>query len=264
MKVTLFHTDNEEYFDHSRLRRRACQLVRGLSLIQNAKSGDIRTAIAMKVGFWPFVREFETAIDQHAFPRQPLSRKFGQSRVRGIFAGTARAVREMKNDEGSHAAHWAADAECLGAAVLGDSRVPGVQALIDRSYTEDLPGFFAMLAGTELIAEELSAFLITSKEFTNLFSRKRWVWGEVHLAPHDGPSHLDLDLDLARAYSPTTSPDEIERMIVETIMLFGAAADEVEACFRSQPNRSSAGPQARAPRASRSLSGTTLKSVRRK
>jgi hypothetical protein len=86
-----------------------------------------------------------------------------------------------------------------------------------------------MLAGTEFIAEELSHFLIESEDFINLFSRRRWVWGEVHVASHDrGPSHLDLDLDLARAYDATTSPTAVQQMILDSIMLFGRAADEVE------------------------------------
>ncbi len=162
VSVALFHWDNEAYFDIADLRSRASRLVRGLSLIRHAAAGHKEAAIALKIGFWPFVREFELAIDQQLLPRAPLVRKFGDAGVRGTFTGIARAVRDMKDEEGSHAAHWRKDAECLGIDDLGDYRVSGVQALIDRAYTRDLPRFFAMLAGTEFIAEELARFLVES------------------------------------------------------------------------------------------------------
>jgi hypothetical protein len=48
------------------------------------------------------------------------------------------------------------------------------------------------------------------------------------MAPHEqGPSHLEIDLDLARAYDTSTSPDKIEEMVLSTISLFARAADEV-------------------------------------
>jgi hypothetical protein len=227
---SLFHADNAAYFDVASLRQSATELVRGLRLLRKARAGDKTAAMALKIGFWPFVQEFERAIDQQVLPREPLTKKFGENVMRRVFVGMARAVREMKSEEGSHAAHWRKDAECLGVKDLGDDCVPGVQALIDRAYSKHLPSFFALLAGTEFIAEELARFLIESDDFTRLFSRRRWVWGEVHLAPHDdGPSHLEIDLDLARAYDSGTSPPAIERMIFETIRLFGRAADEVDA-----------------------------------
>jgi hypothetical protein len=224
----LFHADNDAHFDCAHLRRRAAAMVSGLPLIYDAGRGDMAAAIALKTGFWPFVREFELAIDQQTLPRQPLARKFGEAQVRRTFTGIARAVREMKEEEGSHAAHWQKDAACLGIPTLSDHRVPGVQALIDAAYTKELPRFFAMLAGTEFVAEELSRYLTQSPAFTQLFSRRRWVWGEVHLAPHeDGPSHLEIDLDLARAYEPSDSCAEIEASVLDAIALFERAAHHV-------------------------------------
>jgi hypothetical protein len=229
MQARLFYPDNQTYFDLGYLRQSAADLVRGLSLIRRAREGDKAAAIGLKIGFWPFVREFERAIDQQALPREPLARKFGDPVMRRVFIWMARAVREMKSEEGSHAAHWRKDAEGLGIIELGNHRVPGVQALIDRAYTQDLPSFFALLAGTEFIAEELSRFLIDAEDFSNLFTRKRWVWGEVHMAPHDRqPSHLEIDLDLARAYDDSKSPAAVEQMVLDTIRLFGTAANEVE------------------------------------
>lgn len=228
MQIALFHADSTDFFDRYSLRRRAAEVVRASSLIRLAGAGDREAAVALKVGFWPFVSEFELAIDRQALPRQPLIENFGGPRVRRTFTGLARAVRDMKQEEGSHAAHWRKDAQCLGISDLGGVSVPGVQALIDRSYTKDLPSFFATLAGTEFIAEELARYLVDSPRFTDLFSRKRWMWGEVHVAPHEaGPSHLDIDLDLARAYAVPAGPDEIEGMVLQTVALFGRAADEV-------------------------------------
>jgi hypothetical protein len=230
MKVELFYADNLEFFNVNLLRQRASQVVRESSLISRAWRGDREAAVALKTGFWPFVREFEVAIDRQFLPRRALVEKFGDRRARRVFIGMTRAVRDMKEEEGSHAAHWVKDARCLGIPAIDGPCVSGVRALIERSYTKDLPAFFATLAGTEFIAEELSRFLVGSQRFTSLFSRKRWMWGEVHLAADEegGPSHLDIDLDLARAYGAAPNAVEIEAMVLETIALFSRAADDVE------------------------------------
>ena len=232
MPVELFHADNVTFFDLPALRCRASQVVRASPLICRAQEGDRTAAVALEVGFWPFVREFEIAIDRQLLPRQQLADKFGEQRVRRVFSGMARAVCDMKQEEGSHAAHWMQDARCLGINDFADPGIAGVQALIDRAYTKDLPGFFSMLAGTELMAEELARFLVAAKGFTDLFSRRRWVWGEVHLMGDEhGPSHLDIDLDLARAYQASGGAAEIEAMVRETFALFARAADEVVAAL---------------------------------
>ncbi len=225
MSPRLFHRDNHAHFDIEGLRHYAHRVVSDSSLIREAGLGNESAAAALKIGFWPFVRDFERAIDQQSLPRRPLAEKFGAEHLRDVFIGLASAVREMKREEGSHALHWRKDATCLGLGDLGDHRVPAVSALLESAYTKDLPRFFAMLAGTELVAEELSRYLVGSAAFTRLFSRRRWMWGEVHLASHeDGPSHLDIDLDLARAYGGST---DIAGMIVATIDLFGRAAAEI-------------------------------------
>jgi hypothetical protein len=228
VSTLLFHRDNDAHFAIDGLRHYAHRVVSDSSLIREAGRGDESAATALKIGFWPFVRNFERAIDQQSLPRRPLAEKFGAERLREIFIGLACAVREMKREEGSHAVHWRKDATCLGLGDLGDHRVLGVSALLETASTRDLPRFFAMLAGTELVAEELSRFLVGSPAFTRLFSRGRWMWGEVHLAPHaEGPSHLDIDLDLARAYGSSVDVGDITEMLVETIDLFGRAAEEI-------------------------------------
>jgi hypothetical protein len=182
----------------------------------------------MHIGFWPFVREFELAIDKATLPRRPLRERFGSEDFRQKFVSLAEEVREMKREEGSHAAHWKKDADCFGVTDLEGPVVPAVQKLIDLSYTKDLPLFFSVLAGTEFVAEELSSFLLSSPEFVRQSSRKRWVWGEVHTMPHgDGPSHLEIDLDLARAYQPVPDPEAIGRMVLEAGFLFADAANEI-------------------------------------
>ncbi|MBL8250934.1 MAG: hypothetical protein JNK31_04630 [Candidatus Competibacter sp.] len=238
MHTSLFFKDNARYFANSELRAIAREGIGSASLICRAGRGERRAAEALHIGFWPFVHQFELAIDKQHLPRDPLKQRFsnsGRERVNRTFAELARAVAAMKQEEGSHAAHWKKDAQCLGLSSLEDYSVaPSVQALIDSSYSKDLPRFFSVLAGTEFVAEELSAFLTQQPAYLNLFSRKRWIWGEVHLIPHDdGPSHLEIDLDLARAYSQDdrSAKSQIEAMIVETIMLFDRAAREIEAAM---------------------------------
>jgi hypothetical protein len=229
MEHELFHADNANQVDVTGLRKKTIEVVSTSSLIRRAQQGEYPAAAALKVGFWPFVSGFEHAIDQQPLPRHPLVSKFGEQRVRRVFLGIARAVRDMKREEGSHAAHWRKDAQCLGVWDLSGPCVPSLRSLIECSYTKNLPAFFATLAGTEFIAEELSRVLANSRRFTSLFTRKRWMWGEVHLAPHEhGPSHLEIDLDLARAYSTNTDAIEIEQMVLDTITLFGRTADQVE------------------------------------
>ena len=219
MENALFHEDNLYKFDFQGIRHKTAQVVSTSPLIRRAQIGEYNAAVALKIGLQPFVSEFEHAIDQQSLPRQPLVNKFGEQRVRRVFLGIARAVRDMKQEEGSHAAHGRKDAQCLGITDLDGPCVPSLHALIERSYTKDLPAFFATLAGTEFIAEELSRFLAGSTRFTNLFSRKRWIWGEVHLTPHErGPSHLEIDVDLARAYAASGDDmAEIEEMVLDTV-----------------------------------------------
>src|SRR5208282_4047461 len=126
--------DNHAHFDSDGLRRYAHCVVGGSSLIREAGRGDKSAATALMIGFWPFVRDFERAIDQHSLPRRPLAGKFGTERLREIFIGLASAMREMKREEGSHAAHWRKDAACLGLDELGDHCVPGVSALLESAY----------------------------------------------------------------------------------------------------------------------------------
>lgn len=237
MRASLFFDDNAAYFAMANLRATVRDRLRSASLIRRAGNGEINAIKALHIGFWPFVREFEIAIDKQRLPRDPLKQRFthtSRDDINQTFTELARAVAVMKQEEGSHAAHWQKDAQHIGLSNLEGPVLPCVQALIDSSYSIDLPKFFSVLAGTEFVAEELSAYLTQQSAFIECFSRKRWVWGEVHLIPHDdGPSHLEIDMDLARAYSPDDSLTKlrIETMIMETIYLFDQAALEIEAAL---------------------------------
>jgi len=110
MEACLFHSDNRLRLSQDQLRDRARDEVRRSKLIRTAAGGDKAAAITLHIGFWPFVREFEIAIDRQQLPRRPLAVKFGQAAFRRSFVGMAQAVREMKEEEGSHAAHWSEDA----------------------------------------------------------------------------------------------------------------------------------------------------------
>ena len=240
MHASLFFDDDTAFFAMADLRAIARDGMRSSSLIRRAGRGEMSASEALHIGFWPFVREFEIAIDKQRLPRDPLKRRFcgaGRERVNQTFTELARAVAVMKQEEGSHASHWKKDAQCLGLSDLDGPLLPSVRTLIESSYSKDLPRFFSVLAGTEFVAEELSAFLTGQPAFLERFSRKRWIWGEVHLIPHDdGPSHLEIDLDLARAYSADdgTAKTRIETMVVETIMLFDRCAREIEEVLASK------------------------------
>lgn len=236
MQVQLFNGNPSRFLDLARLREAARIEVTTSPLIVRAASGNKAAAMALHIGFWGFVREFELAIDTHAYPYRPLMKRYGTENFLDTFKAIKAAVAEMKEEEGSHAAHWFKDAQNLGLEGLEDvesERPAGVQALIDRAYDQNMMRYFSTLGGTEFIAEELSRFLTGSPDYVAQFERGRWVWGEVHLIPHDdGPSHLEIDADLALAYSdkePAEASTEVEEAMLETIRLFGAAARDVEA-----------------------------------
>ena len=257
--MSLFHFDNQSYFDMGRLENAAYETLTNSPLICRARDGDRAAAIALSRGFWPFTRDFEKAIDRRAnsanLPREPLYAKFGRSKAREALAGSARSVRnlldseitglfeearsnliDMQKDEFRHSKHWEADARNLGLSLNVLQSVPAlplVQRLIDGTESGDLVEFFAgALASTEFIAEALGAMLAASPGYTNLFERRRAIWMEVHTLPHDGePSHEEIVMDFARAYDDSDIPDRIEALVIQGIELFGAAAKEVEAYF---------------------------------
>ena len=189
-----FLNSRDMSFAMDRLRVEARKEVLRSSLIRRVASGDKKAPEELHIGFWPFARE----------------------------------VRETKKEEESHASHWRKDALSLGLASLDGPVVAGVRRLIEESYTEDLPRFFSVLVGTEIIAEELSRFLDASEAFTELLRRRRRFRGDVHLIRHDvEPSHLEIDLDMARVYLRDDTVD-LGAVVLHTIRLFGKAAAEVE------------------------------------
>lgn len=257
--MSLFHNDNQSYFDMTRLENAAFDMLSNCSLICRARDGDRAAAIALSRGFWPFTRDFEKAIDRRAnstnLPRQPLYEKFGRKQTREALVGSAQSIRnlldseivgvfeearanliDMQKDEFRHSKHWEADARNLGVSYNTLQSVPAlplVQKLIDGTAAGDLVEFFAgALASTEFVAEALGAMLAAAPAYTDLFERRRAIWMEVHTVPHDGePSHEEIVMDFARAYDDSGSPERIETLVIAGIDLFGAAAREVELYF---------------------------------
>jgi len=263
---SLFHKDNGAFFDIPRLRRSAHDVVERSSLIGRCAEGDQRAAMALKLGFYAFVADFQSAIDQKAnsakLPRRPLYEKFGRNTARRTFAASARNVRmlakseldaifskaerelmEMQREEWSHWHHWEHDAIALGLTrkELKEAYVvPGVQQLIAAAHADDLVEFFAgSLAATEFMAEELGERLSCNSAYGALFvagrppaQRGKPYWMIVHALPHlHGPSHADIVLDFARAYSTDESPERIHALLERGLDLFGEAADQVEIEF---------------------------------
>jgi hypothetical protein len=199
---------DEPLVDRALLRSYAREQVETSPLIRACARGDRLAIGAMHRGFWPFVEGFEKAIDRKVMPLQPLYDRFGQKAVRSYFVRARRVVAEMAEEEGSHAQLWRSDADELGIKTGNEHIVPGVRRLLDGANDRDMVVFFCVLAGTEYIAEELSRLLCSASAFLACFPKRRWFWGKAHLAHHDGPSHLELDEDLARAYGLAEIGDE--------------------------------------------------------
>ena len=263
---SLFHEDNGAFFDIPRLRNKAREVVERSALIGRCAAGDPSAAMALKLGFYAFVADFQSAIDHKAnsakLPRRPLYEKFGRDAARRTFAASAHNVRllaqseldatfssaerelmQMQREEWTHWHHWTHDAIALGLTrqeLEQASVVPGVQQLIAAAHADDLVEFFAgSLAATELMAEELGEQLSYNPAYGALFvagrppaRRGKPYWMIVHALPHlHGPSHADIVLDFARAYSTDEGPERIHALIERGLDLFGEAADQVEIEF---------------------------------
>ena len=225
---------SEPAVDRRALRVHAREEVFGSPLIRACAAGDREAIRALLVGFWPFVTAFERAIDVRVgrLPTRPLVQRFGQSRVRAFFNEAREAVREMKEEEGSHMLLWRRAADEMNIDLDTAPMVEGVRDLLANAESEDPVEFFCWLAGTEYIAEELAAYLCHAPAFTGAFPSGRWIWGLAHLEDeHDGPSHLEIDEDLARAYHPATDPAVAGATLFAHIRrceeLFGLAAADV-------------------------------------
>ena len=258
MEKKLFYTDNNEFFNTETLREKASYTMRNSSLIRRCMDGDLEGAKALLVGFWPFVSAFEKAIDARltggGLKRQPLYEKFGKLNANKHIVSIAKAIRnleeneiefafnsaqdslkDMQHEELTHAAHWIKDAENLNLnrEILESATcTTSVEKLIKDAKNPNLVEFFALLGGTEFIAEELASLLAHNNAYTHLFARKRAIWMEVHTIPDpEGISHLDIDLDLMRAYSNTENSRELQDVVLDVINLFGVATEEVNRAF---------------------------------
>lgn len=227
----------EPAVDRSALRARARQEVVGAPLLRACAAGDKHAVAALLQGAWPFVHAFENIIDLQVkrLPIRPLIARFGQARIKRFFAQARGAVREMKEEEGSHARLWQASAARIGVDLSHMEPVDGVRTLLDCAEATDPVEFFCWLAGTEYIAEELAKYLCESPAFLAVFPDRRWVWGEAHLMQHEGASHLEIDEDLARAYHPSLDPVlagvALSAHIRRCLRLFGTSAEDIMARY---------------------------------
>ena len=223
----------EPVVDRKALRTQARAQVVGAPLLRACAAGEVRAVHALLQGAWPFVEGFEKAIDVQVkrLPIRPLIARFGQARIKRFFSQARAAVREMREEEGSHAALWRESAAATAVDLSNIEPVDGVQALLDGAEATDPVEFFCWLAGTEYIAEELAAYLCDSPAFLAVFPDCRWSWGEAHTRHHEGASHLEIDEDLARAYHPAPDPGKagaaLSAYIGRCIGMFGASAADI-------------------------------------
>ncbi|MBI4120655.1 MAG: hypothetical protein HY457_00145 [Parcubacteria group bacterium] len=223
--------------DGVHLRQCAVKEVEKSTLMRACRDGDLQSVRALLIGFWPFVYEFEKAIDIQArrLPlRRILTEHLGLTTAQQYFVSRAKILRQMHEEEGEHAQIWRGDALKIGADLeslpKAHEKLPLMEALIATAYADDPFKFFCALAATEYIAEELSRFLCASSVFTSCFGG-RFGWGDTHIAVHDGLSHLQIDEDFAAAVHPAKDRKQIaqamEREILAVQDLFGRASEEV-------------------------------------
>ncbi len=229
----------EPVVDRVALRAETRRMVEASPLIKACAAGHLESIQAMLLGTWPYVEGFEKAIDRQVarLPVKRLISRFGQPRIREFFREANMVVREMKEEEGSHAELWRQSAEQVDLVLDSREPVEGVKQLLRSAWNDDAVQFFCWLAGTEYIAEELAAFLCGSPAFLAHFPGNRWMWGDAHAAEHDGPSHLEIDEDLARAFHGSTDAGEVGRDLSKNIracqQLFWVAGEDVlRGCIR--------------------------------
>jgi len=225
-----FFGDNDALFRVSELRAFIRRKIERNTLVQMARNGRRDAAKAMLGGFWPFVREFESIIDRFPFPGQILSSRFGRATAQHKLNLLKARVAEIRKEEGSHAAHWRRDAEALGVTDFDQPAIPEVERLSHVFSTEDPGRFFLLLAAAEMVAIELGDALTSSSRFNKLFPLGQWTWGEMHVDSDEHTTfHLEVDLDLARAFVMEDSVAEIMAKEVTDQLLetFAAAADAI-------------------------------------
>jgi hypothetical protein len=221
--------------DADALRACAVGTVCSMMLARRCAAGERAAIAALHAQFWPYVSVFSGIIDRHAraLSVRPLFGRFGRERVRHYFANTAHELRRMRYEECEHAYLWQMSAAEAGIALSAKTPLPAVKILIERASTHDPVAFFAWLAGTEYVAEELAKFLCSQERFLACFSRHKWVWGDVHRLDHvHGPSHLQIDLDLCCAFVPETcSYKLVENAVMDCLQSFLTATDAVNAAI---------------------------------
>ncbi len=193
------------------LRARAAALVCCSPMVERAAYGD---PVPLITAFWPFVNEFPLVISRQLRAARLLpilGPRIGWLTAAKKLWAMRLAVRSMALEEGDHGKLWAESAVRFGV-TFPASCAPSV-ALLLTVLREDrqLWRFLARLAATEFVAEELARRLPVLGG-----------WSAAHLMSHDGPSHLDMDLDLALACHPDA--DGVTNVILSYMGLFAEAA----------------------------------------
>lgn len=245
MKTRLFYGESKTPFVNAEaLKALAHGTIAASPLMQLVYAGNRAAIEALLIGYWYFVYQFEVGIDRRAKElfryRKQLLARFGD--FAETFRSIAKAVAEMKQEEGVHAKIWQADALRFGiSSIQSETLAEGVRELVESAEIAPLWKHYCVLGGTEDIAVALSERAKDSPQFLSAFSNGRFLWGETHLLPDPPgrPSHHEIDRDLARAlYAvefPKATDDEARKALqsaeADTIRLFGKAADDVYRLF---------------------------------
>ena len=222
---------NDRLGHSEELRRYAVKEVVGLPIIQRCGKGESKALEALLCGFWRFVLEFQNVVrNETRFPMDPLYSRYGRQKVVLMMRATKSVLNSMSEEEGMHADVWRKGAVEVGFQENDMTRyeVPAVKYLIDvtrifGTSEEHMYLFFCHLAATEYVAEEISRYLVAQNQFLACFPiSRRWQWGDIHLMEHsDGPSHREIDEDLAIALCPLASSyDAVAHGIRSSIDLF--------------------------------------------
>ena len=231
--------------DTADLRQYAISQVVELPLIQRCGAGDPIAIKALLCGFWPFVLDFQSIVRNDTFfPMNPIISRFGRAAVVQAIRHIKQSLHHMAEEEGMHAEIWRKGAQEAGFTDydLQFYRLPAVEALINftSNNTPSSPEphlFFCHLAATEYVAEEISRFLVQQQAFVSRFRQSgRWQWGDIHLLDHaHGPSHREIDEDLAQAFCSHPDPaDAVMNGIRHCIELFSIAGRESLDVFESE------------------------------
>lgn len=254
--MVYLYLEPEPRFDVTHLNEVARETVASMGLITHCAEGSTECYRALLVGFKYYVNGFDVAIARNylrMMQRDRLARLYGPGAAAAHVESAVQTMRERSSEEGEHSKIWRQDIRTHNFDSRSGIVLPGVKLLLQYAYVDDPCLWFAHLATTEFVARWLAVRLYSSPPFMEkFFPTGRWEWGHIHLEPEDltktpparhaSPgSHLDMDLDEARARHLLTLPAQTARsrleeadsvvtlFIEDRLRLFLYAAQEVYA-----------------------------------